>query len=36
MTNLKPCPFCGNELLSVGWTEAVRIAMERWNERVKE
>ena len=77
---LKPCPFCGNELLSVGWTysdrtvigdkvilsryytivckcgasmfirmknsdddedlptikEAVRIAMERWNERVKE
>ena len=20
MTNLKPCPFCGNELISVGWT----------------
>ena len=80
MTNLKPCPFCGNELLSVWWTysdrtvigdkvilsryytivckcgatmfirmknsdddedlptikEAVRIAMERWNGRVKE
>ena len=24
MTNFKPCPFCGSDLISVGWTYSDR------------
>lgn len=25
MTELRPCPFCGNELISTGWTRPRRV-----------